>query len=212
MCDPGTVGVISLVLSAAGTAMQVSQAGDAKKDAKKQAALQQQQIEEQRKQAELQAHASAISKARSARIQSARVAAAVGGAGVSGSIMDNPIADLNTSLSGQQAIDKQQTDLQENQFTLASTQADLRAKTAIDQANASIWKSVFGLGKDAMGAYSLYSKTNGNDLPTASDGGVSDLSSYYADMGYDSNGNDPYLSAYDKSQNEYQNEMNAIGS
>lgn len=213
MCGgPEIIGIAGLVMSAAGTAIQMSQAEDAKKDAKKQAELQQQQIAEQKKQAELQAQATAISKARAARIQSARVAAAVGGAGVSGAILDTPVTDLNTSLTGQQELDKQQSTLQNTQFDIASSQADLRAKTAIDKANASIWTSVFNLGKAGLEGYNLYNKSTGADLPTASDGGVNDLSSYYASMGYDSEGNDPYLKTYDQSQQEYFNEMNAIGS
>lgn len=153
--------------------MQAAEA--AKKGARSQEALQQAQIAEQRAQAEETARINQIKSARAARLQSARIAGAVAGAGVSGGVLDIPLADLNTSLDTTlSSIDKNLAG-QENQLNIASSQTSLRAKMAIDSANAEMWKSI---GKSAgsilqtgVMAYGSSSKTGYGENFNASDPG-----------------------------------------
>lgn len=123
----------------------ISGGSSAKSGAKEQAALQQAQIAEQRQQAAAAARITEIKNARAARIQSARIAGSIAGAGAGGGILDMPLLDLNTSLTTNINDINANLDSQNNQFGIASSQASLTAKMAIDKANAAIWKGVFGI-------------------------------------------------------------------
>lgn len=119
-----SLGVAGLIISAVGTGASIASAQEAKSDARKQRRAQE-------KQQRLQQRLSEARSRRQARIRRAQIQATSGAAGVTGSIVQAPLTGIESGVSAQAQLFREQGEIQREQFGIAESQT-------VNQANAAI--------------------------------------------------------------------------